>query len=209
MIRRTIKLIREGRYAAEVPVDLIEEEGGWSPYLSLDDARKLDAVRLALRRGDVKAAAEFGNVFELTRIAGSAQARAAGTVVRFSRKLASAKTKEGSPTREKMPSATYRLFRAAILGEMQVTCMYQGFRELCPTIIGHKKGEEKVLAFQFGGASRSGLPPGGVWKCLKLSQVEDAEMREGSWHEGSQHRKPQTCVDDIDLDINIHVRKRR
>ena len=34
-------------------------------YLSLDDAKKLDAVRLALRAGDVAAAARHGRVFEL------------------------------------------------------------------------------------------------------------------------------------------------
>jgi len=66
MIRRTIKSIHEGKYAAEVPVKLIEEEGGWSPYFSLEDARKLEAVRLAPRRGDVSAAAKLGHVFELT-----------------------------------------------------------------------------------------------------------------------------------------------
>lgn len=63
--RRTRKLIREGKYAAEVSVELIEDETAWSPYLSLDDARKLDAVRLALRAGDVVTAAKHGRVFEL------------------------------------------------------------------------------------------------------------------------------------------------
>ena len=52
MIRRTIKLIHEGRYPAEVPVELIEDDTGWSPYLSVEDAKKLDAVRLALRRAE-------------------------------------------------------------------------------------------------------------------------------------------------------------
>jgi hypothetical protein len=66
MNRRVTKLVREGRYAAEVSVELIEEEGGWSPYLSLDDALKLDAVRLALRAGDIAQAAKLGRVFELT-----------------------------------------------------------------------------------------------------------------------------------------------
>lgn len=63
--RRTKKLIREGKYAAEVSVELIEDDTAWSPYLSLDDAKKLDAVRLALRAGDVAAAAKHGRVFEL------------------------------------------------------------------------------------------------------------------------------------------------
>jgi hypothetical protein len=69
MSRTTIKLLHEGRYAAEIPVELIEDETGWSPYLSLEEARKLDTVRLALRRGDVAEAAKHGKVFELTPIA--------------------------------------------------------------------------------------------------------------------------------------------
>jgi hypothetical protein len=69
MIRKTVKLIHEGRYAAEVPVELIEDDTGWSPYLSLEDAKKLDAVRLALRRGEVVEAAKLGIVFELTPVA--------------------------------------------------------------------------------------------------------------------------------------------
>ena len=66
--RKTIEFIREGKYAAEVPIDLIEEEGGWSPYLSMDDAKKLETVRLALRRGDTATASKYGRVFELTPV---------------------------------------------------------------------------------------------------------------------------------------------
>jgi hypothetical protein len=68
MIRKTVKLIHEGRYAAEVPVKLIEDETGWSPYLSVEDAKKLDAVRLALRKGEIVEAAKHGRVFELTPV---------------------------------------------------------------------------------------------------------------------------------------------
>jgi hypothetical protein len=68
MKRNTTKLVREGKYAAEIPVELIDEEGGWSPYLSLEEAKKLDAVRKALREGDVAAAAKHGRVFELTPV---------------------------------------------------------------------------------------------------------------------------------------------
>lgn len=69
MTRKTTKFIHEGKYAAEVPVELIEDDTAWSPYLSADDANKLDEVRLALRRGDVTAAAKYGRVFELTPVA--------------------------------------------------------------------------------------------------------------------------------------------
>ena len=68
MTRRTVKLVHEGKYAAEVPVDLIEEEGGWSPYLSHEDATKLDLVRIALRDGDLSTAAKYGRIFELLPI---------------------------------------------------------------------------------------------------------------------------------------------
>lgn len=68
MIRKTIKLIHEGRYAAEIPVELIEDDTGWSSYLSLEDAKTLDAVRLALRKGEIAEAAKHGRVFELTPI---------------------------------------------------------------------------------------------------------------------------------------------
>src|SRR2546427_7416509 len=64
--RRHTKFVREGSYAAEVDVELIEEENGWSPYLSLDDARKLDDVREALRRGGPKAASPPARGFCLT-----------------------------------------------------------------------------------------------------------------------------------------------
>jgi hypothetical protein len=69
MIRKSTKLIHEGKYAAEVPVELIEDDTAWSPYLSPDDVRKLDTVRLALRRGDVAEAAKHGRVFELKPVA--------------------------------------------------------------------------------------------------------------------------------------------
>jgi hypothetical protein len=36
----------------------------------LEDAQKLDAVRLALRRGEIAEAARHGRVFELTPISG-------------------------------------------------------------------------------------------------------------------------------------------
>jgi hypothetical protein len=66
--RPTTKLVREGSYIAEVDVTLIETDHEWSPYLSAADVRKLDAVRLALRRGDITEAAKHGKVFELTPV---------------------------------------------------------------------------------------------------------------------------------------------
>jgi hypothetical protein len=102
-----------------------------------------------------------------------------------------------------MPSATYRLFRAAILGRKQITCTYRDrYREVCPHVLGHTDGEEKALTYQFAGESASGLPPGGEWRCLVLAQVRDAKMRDGAWHTGSRHTRTQACVDVIYVDVN-------
>lgn len=66
--RRHTKFIREGQYAAEVDVELIEDGDGWAPYLRLDDARKLDDVREPLRRGDVRVASRLARVFSVTPV---------------------------------------------------------------------------------------------------------------------------------------------
>lgn len=67
--RPTKRLVREGELIAEVDVTLLEAAGGWAPYLSVDDAYKLDDVRDALRAGDVKRASRLANrVYRLTPV---------------------------------------------------------------------------------------------------------------------------------------------
>src|SRR3972149_334355 len=63
-IKPRSKLIHEGNYVAEVDVELIEMDDEWSPYLSLEEAGKLDDVREALRRGDLKKASRYGRVYD-------------------------------------------------------------------------------------------------------------------------------------------------
>ncbi len=68
MARLKKKLVHEGDYVAEVEVHLVETGEGWSPYLTLEDAERLDDVREALRRGDLTAAAKLARVFHLTPV---------------------------------------------------------------------------------------------------------------------------------------------
>ncbi len=70
--KQVMKLTHEGDYVAEVAVELIYTNEGWSPYLSLDDALKLDEVRLSLRQGDLELATQLAHVYKLTPIALSA-----------------------------------------------------------------------------------------------------------------------------------------
>jgi len=64
--RRGTKFVHEGSHVAAVEVDWIDSYTGGSPYLSLADARKLEEARDALRRGDFRAAASLGRIYELT-----------------------------------------------------------------------------------------------------------------------------------------------
>jgi hypothetical protein len=102
-----------------------------------------------------------------------------------------------------VPSQTYSLFAQAMAGRKQIVCTYDGhYRELCPIVLGHSRGAEKALTYQFGGRSRKGLPPGGQWRCLFLAKIRDARLREGPWHVGDSHKQPQGCVKIVDLDVN-------
>ncbi len=69
MQRQCTKLVYEGEYVAEITVTLIEDESGWSPYLSVEEAARLDAVRAALRKGDLAGASKEGHVYKLTPVA--------------------------------------------------------------------------------------------------------------------------------------------
>jgi hypothetical protein len=69
--RKRTKYVHEGGYVAEVDVELLEDETEWSPYLSLEDAYRLDEVRSALRRGDLAAAARLARIFKLQPVIAS------------------------------------------------------------------------------------------------------------------------------------------
>ncbi len=63
--RHHTKLVHEENYIAEVDVEIMDTGKGWSPFLSLEDAKKLDDIREALRKGDLKKAAKSARVYRL------------------------------------------------------------------------------------------------------------------------------------------------
>ena len=67
--RSSKKFIHEGKYAAEVVIELHYSDDSWSPTMSLHDVRKLEAVQLALKRGDIAEASKYSRVFELMQVA--------------------------------------------------------------------------------------------------------------------------------------------
>jgi len=99
-------------------------------------------------------------------------------------------------------SAAYHLFHRAMAERRPVACLYNGHaRALCPIILGHSDGAEKALVWQFAGDAEHGRVPG--WKCLILSEVANATLVDAPWHEApGQHSGPQSCVKEVDLDVN-------
>jgi hypothetical protein len=67
--KRISKLVHVDEYIAEVDVELIYDNDDWSPYLSADDAIKLDDVREALKRKDFETATKLARVFKLSPLA--------------------------------------------------------------------------------------------------------------------------------------------
>lgn len=70
-IRQFVKLVREGDLAADVDVRVVERDdlfdGG--SYLPPEEAQKLDAVRRALRAGDILTASRLARrVYALTPV---------------------------------------------------------------------------------------------------------------------------------------------
>ena len=99
-------------------------------------------------------------------------------------------------------TTVYTELRNAIQNKQQVSCIYHGLpREICPHVIGTKNGQSKVLAYQFGGRSSRGLPPDGEWRCMFVDEITNVSVANGEWYTAENHSKPQTCVDEIDLEV--------
>lgn len=62
------KIIRQGEYLAEIEITLTYTDEDWSPYLSLEEAEKLDNLRLALQNNDLKTATQLARIYHLTPV---------------------------------------------------------------------------------------------------------------------------------------------
>ncbi len=62
--KKKTKFIHTDRYVAEVDVELEVAGQEWAPYLSLEDARKLDFVKECLKKEDLKPISDIARVFE-------------------------------------------------------------------------------------------------------------------------------------------------
>lgn len=103
------------------------------------------------------------------------------------------------------PSSNYDLIVKAMLQLRPMICVYKGHpRMFCPIILGHSKGQEKTLVFQFGGSTTNGPLRRPDWKCFFVAELRELALHEGTWQSGGSHREGQTCVEIVDLDVNPH-----
>ena len=79
-------------------------------------------------------------------------------------------------------------------------------RLFCPHRLGHNsKGERRVLCYQYGGESESGLgPPGSPsnWRCIALEELSKVKLLRGPWRTAPNHFRPAHCVIDVDIDAD-------
>ena len=66
--RQHTKLVFEGDYVAEVDIEILDTEEGRSPYISLEDAQKLDDFRESLKKGNLQRATRLAWVFHLNPV---------------------------------------------------------------------------------------------------------------------------------------------
>jgi hypothetical protein len=95
--------------------------------------------------------------------------------------------------------------RSAIESRRPISAVYNNrFRLFCPHRLGRNKdGELRVLCYQYGGESESGLkPPGSAenWRCIALDKLASVEQVDGQWQTAPNHSRPASCVIDKDVD---------
>jgi hypothetical protein len=99
----------------------------------------------------------------------------------------------------------YRAVWTAVSGKRPIAAVYQGRRRFfCPHRLGRNaEGQLRVLCYQYGGDSQSGLQPAGSpanWRCLALEKLSRVELLEGVWQTAPNHSRPARCVIDADID---------
>ncbi len=99
----------------------------------------------------------------------------------------------------------YRLVWTAVANRQPISAVYKELPRLfCPHRLGRNQaGQRRVLCYQYGGESESGLAPLGSpanWRCIVLEKLRAVELVEGSWKTAPNHSRPATCVIEADID---------
>jgi hypothetical protein len=107
-----------------------------------------------------------------------------------------------------------RLVWTAVERKWAVEAMYRGrLRLFCPHRLDRNRdGELRVLCYQDGGESKSGLQPEGSpanWRCIELQRLSRVRLLESTWHTAPNHWQPGSCVPDADIDAEAQRERDR
>ena len=99
----------------------------------------------------------------------------------------------------------YQLVWTAVAGKRPIEASYDRYPRLfCPHRLGkNKKGQLRVLCYQYGGQSKSGLQPAGSpanWRCLVLEKLSKVKVLDDAWRTAPNHSRPASCVVETDID---------
>jgi hypothetical protein len=80
----------------------------------------------------------------------------------------------------------YRLIWTAVANKQPISAIYKERPRLfCPHRLGRNRASKRrVLCYQYGGDSESGLEPAGSpanWRCVALEKLWAVKLLEGSW----------------------------
>jgi len=103
----------------------------------------------------------------------------------------------------------YRLVWVAVANKQPIEAAYQGrLRLFCPHRLGrNREGRLRVLCYQYGGDSRSGLQAVGSpanWRCVVLEKLSRVKLIEDVWRTAPNHSRPTSCVAEADIDAEDH-----
>ena len=99
----------------------------------------------------------------------------------------------------------YGLVWNSVAGKRPIEASYHGYHRLfCPQRLGrNKEGQLRVLCYQYGGESESGLQTAGSpanRRCIALEKLSRVKLIERAWHTAPNHSRPASCVVEADID---------
>ena len=103
----------------------------------------------------------------------------------------------------------YRLVWSAVASRRPIEASYQKrYRLFCPHRLGRNRdGELRVLCYQYGGESESGLEPAGSpanWRCVAVEKLSRVKLLDDAWRTAPNHSRPASCVVEADIDAEDH-----
>lgn len=99
----------------------------------------------------------------------------------------------------------YRLVWTAIARKQSLSAVYKELPRLfCAHRLGRNRVQQlRVLCYQYGGESESGLAPIGSpenWRCVAMEKLRKVELLDESWKTAPNHSRPASCVVEADID---------